>query len=82
MTVDLTGLDGKGSVWVSSGAAFTAGGLAVPANGSARITLSGSTLTVQSNSTGCGKPLAAARPATNGLFRSSVATPTHAEPSC
>jgi SpoIID/LytB domain protein len=76
MTVDLTALDGKGSVWVSSGAAFTAGGVAVPANGSARITLSGSTLTVQTNTAGCAKPLAAARAATNGLFRSSVAAPS------
>jgi SpoIID/LytB domain protein len=75
MTVDLTGLDGHGSVWVSSGAAFTAGGLAVPANGSARITLSGSTLTVQANGTGCGKPLGVVHAATSGLIQSSVAAP-------
>jgi SpoIID/LytB domain protein len=75
MTVDLTALDGNGSVWVSSGAAFTAGGLAVPANGSARITLSGSTLTVQANTAGCGKPLGGVHPATSGLFQSSVAAP-------
>ncbi|HEU5268828.1 MAG TPA: SpoIID/LytB domain-containing protein, partial [Jatrophihabitans sp.] len=75
MTVDLTALDGHGSVWVSSGAAFTAGGLAVPANGSARITLSGGTLTVQANSVGCGKPLGGVHPATSGLFQSSVAAP-------
>ncbi|MFL6162193.1 MAG: SpoIID/LytB domain-containing protein [Jatrophihabitantaceae bacterium] len=76
MTVDLTALTGHSTVWVSSGAAFTAGGVAVPANGSARIMLSGTTFTVQTNSAGCGQPLAAARAATNGLFRSSVATPS------
>lgn len=74
-TVDLTALDGKGSVWVSSGAAFTAGGVAIPANGSARITLSGTTLSVQANSAGCGKPLAAPQTVTSGLFRSSIASP-------
>lgn len=76
MTVDLSALDGNGSVWVTSGAAFTAGGLAIPANGSARITLSGSTLTAQGNAAGCGKPLGGVHPATNGLFRSSVAAPS------
>jgi SpoIID/LytB domain protein len=75
MTVDLSELDGNGSVWVSSGAAFTAGGLAIPANGSARITLSGGTLTAQGNAAGCGKPLGGVHAATNGLFRSSVAAP-------
>lgn len=75
MTVDLSELDGNGSVWVTSGAAFTAGGLAIPANGSARITLSGSTLTAQGNATGCGKPLAGVHPVTSGLFKSSVASP-------
>src|SRR3954453_3821951 len=58
MTVELTALAGHSTVWVSSGAAFTAGGVAVPANGSARIMLSGTTFTVQTNSAGCGQPLA------------------------
>ncbi|HTZ42337.1 MAG TPA: SpoIID/LytB domain-containing protein [Jatrophihabitans sp.] len=76
MTVDLSELDGNGSVWVTSGSAFTAGGLSIPAHGSARITLANGALTVQANTAGCGNPLGGPHATGSGLFQSSVAAPS------
>jgi len=75
VTVDLSELDGNGSVWVTAGVPFTAGGMAVAANGSAQITLANGALTVRANAAGCGQPLGGVHPASSGLFRSSVSAP-------
>jgi SpoIID/LytB domain protein len=77
MTVDLSGLDGSGSVTVSSGAAFTVGGLSVPARGAAKISyVAANSFRVQLNSTGCGQPMGGAHAVTTAVARSSVAAPT------
>lgn len=77
MTVDLTASDGAGSVTVSSASAFTAGGIAVPANGAAKITYVGTNaFNVQTTKAGCAGTLSAAKRVSSGLFRSTVATPT------
>jgi hypothetical protein len=62
---------GNLDVLVTSAAAFTAGGAAVPANGAALFELVGSTWEVKTSTTGCGGPWSAATPVTGGP----VATP-------
>jgi SpoIID/LytB domain protein len=77
MTVDLTGLDGSGSVTVTSGAAFTAGGVAVPAGGAAKLSYQNTnSFTVQTTARGCTGALSAPKAVTSGLISSSVSAPS------
>lgn len=78
MTVDLTALDGLGSVMVSSGVAFSAGGVSVPANGAAKLTyVSATAYKLQVVSAGgCSGTLGAARTVASNVIKSSVAAPT------
>ncbi|HEX2903877.1 MAG TPA: SpoIID/LytB domain-containing protein [Jatrophihabitans sp.] len=77
MTVDLTGLDGTGSLTVTSGAPFTAAGVAVAAGGAARITYVGTNaFYVQTKAGGCAGTFGAARRVSTSLITSSVAAPS------
>jgi len=77
VTVDLSELDGDGSVTVTSGAAFSAGGVSVPAHGSAKISYVGTNaFDVQTSSGGCGTALGTAKRVSSGLIKSGVAAPS------
>lgn len=74
LSVDLSAWDGAGSVTVTSGSAFTAGGVKVAAGGAARLSLSGGKYQLVT-SAGCGKTWSAAKSVTAGAIASTVAAP-------
>jgi len=76
ISVDLSALDGRSSVVVTSGSAFTAGAVKVAAGGAALLRYVGPNSYQMAYSPGCGKPWSAARTVTSGGFRSTVATST------
>ncbi|MEO7261656.1 MAG: SpoIID/LytB domain-containing protein [Jatrophihabitantaceae bacterium] len=72
LSVDLSAFSGKNQVVVTSGSAFTVGGVAIPA-GSAALLRYVSTNSYQlATSAGCGKPWSATRTVTTGAIKSSV----------
>ncbi|MBV9822027.1 MAG: SpoIID/LytB domain-containing protein, partial [Actinobacteria bacterium] len=73
LTVDLTDFDGASQVVVTSGGAFTAGGVAIPAGGAALLRYVSAGSYQLATSPGCGKPWSATRPVTTGVIKSSVA---------
>lgn len=73
LSVDLTAFDGQKQVVVTSGSAFTAGGVAVPAGRAALLRYVAAGSYQVATSAGCGKPWSAAKPVTTGVIRSSVA---------
>lgn len=74
LSVDLSAWDGAAAVVVTSGSAFTAGGVRVAANGAARLSLSAGKYQL-ATSAGCGKTWAAAKAVTAGTITSTVAAP-------
>jgi SpoIID/LytB domain protein len=73
LTVDLSAFTGQSQVVVTSGSAFTAGGVAIPAGGAALLRYVSTNSYQLATSPGCGKPWSAVRPVTSGAIRSSVA---------
>lgn len=77
MSVDLSALDGDAALTVTAGVPFTAAGVAVAANGTARITYVGTNaFNVQTKTGGCAGTFGAAKRVSTSLFKSSVAAPT------
>lgn len=72
LSVDLTAFDGVNQVAVTSGSAFTAGGVAIPAGGAALLRYVSANSYQLFTSPGCGKPWSAGKPVTSGAIRSSV----------
>ncbi|HEV2886875.1 MAG TPA: SpoIID/LytB domain-containing protein [Jatrophihabitans sp.] len=73
LSVDLTAFDGANQVVVTSGSAFTAGGVAIPAGGAALLRYVSTNSYQLATSPGCGKPWSATRPVTTGAIKSTVA---------
>ena len=72
LTVDLTDLDGRGSVVVTSGSAFTVGGVKITAGYAALLRYVSAGSYQLAYSGGCGKPWSAARTVTSGVISSTV----------
>ncbi len=72
LSVELTAFAGKNQVVVTSGSAFTAGGVAIPAGGAALLRYVSTNSYQLATSPGCGKPWSATRPVTSGAIRSTV----------
>lgn len=72
LSVDLSAFIGKNQVVVTSGSAFTAGGVAIPAGSAALLRYVSPNSYQLATSPGCGKPWSATRPVTSGVIRSSA----------
>jgi SpoIID/LytB domain protein len=73
ISVDLSGLAGSSSLAVTSGSAFTAAGVAVPAGGAAQLRYVAANSYQLSTSAGCGKAWSAPRPVTTGTISTKAA---------